>query len=223
MAGNLQAKLIHSLDLLAYNSDEEYEAIFSQLWLFSKESMSAPARIATWMDSQRMDRWLRTILRNSASASVGAIRRELRREHNVTARAESIVRWFRDNLSHKPIPPPDDDGNGDGCPPPDGQERVSIPALLQAGLVRVGDELKGTRKGLTYTGTVAAGGIQLEDGSVHKSPSGAGKAATGLRAVSGWDFWHYYDAARREWQPLDELRAKLRERLSGSSSTEYTA
>jgi predicted type IV restriction endonuclease len=98
LKGALEAKLILKLDLLAFNSDEEYEAIFEQLWLISKESMTTPTGIRTWMEHQQLDKAMRSLLLDSTSATVKYIRRALT-EHNVQVHAEAVAQWFRTQLT----------------------------------------------------------------------------------------------------------------------------
>ena len=50
------------------------------------------------------------------------------------------------------------------------------------------------------------GRIRL-DGVEYGSPSGAGKAATGWKAVDGWFFWKYEHPDTGEWRAIDDLRA----------------
>jgi modification methylase len=67
---------------------------------------------------------------------------------------------------------------------------VSLKDLLDAGLLRPGQALVGTRNGVTYSGIVTADGhVELEDGRSEESPSTAGAAALGTQACNGWHFW----------------------------------
>ena len=45
-------------------------------------------------------------------------------------------------------------------------------------------------------------------GKEYKSPSGAGKDASGWKSTNGWTFWQFYDEPSKSWQPIDELRKK---------------
>lgn len=49
-------------------------------------------------------------------------------------------------------------------------------------------------------------GQVLLDETIYKSPSGAGKAASGWTAVNGWRFWTYFDQSAGEWKSIDALR-----------------
>jgi hypothetical protein len=103
LKGALEAKLILKLDLLAYNSDEEYEAIFEQLWLISKESMTTPSGIRTWMEHQQLDKAMRALLLDPTSPVIKYLRRSLT-DYNVQVSTEAVAQWFRTQLS-SPITP----------------------------------------------------------------------------------------------------------------------
>ena len=67
---------------------------------------------------------------------------------------------------------------------------VTVAELVAAQLLAPGTRLVGTRSGASYEATVLAdGSIELDDRSVHSSPSAAGAAALSLTACNGWDFW----------------------------------
>lgn len=103
LKGALDAKLIFKLDLVAYNSDEEFEAIFEQLWLISKESMTTPSGIKTWMEHQQLDKALRSLLLDATSAPVKSLRRMLA-EQGLNVSAEAVTQWFRTQLTN-PVTP----------------------------------------------------------------------------------------------------------------------
>ena len=68
---------------------------------------------------------------------------------------------------------------------------VSLPQLLKAGLLSVGDELVGKRKGKAYTASVGEGGrITLPTGEVFYSLSAAGGFVLQGKACNGWELWH---------------------------------
>lgn len=106
LKGDLAAKLVLRLDLLAFNSDAEYDALFDQIWLLSRESMTTPSGVGTWLEQRRMDQALRAHLLNSASPVVRALRKYLG-ESDVKATPEAISQWFRAQLSTNitPLPP----------------------------------------------------------------------------------------------------------------------
>jgi hypothetical protein len=105
LKGDLAAKLVLRLDLLAFNSDAEYDSLFDQIWLLSRESMTMPTGVSTWLEQRRMDHALRALLLNSASPVVKTLRRYLG-ESDVKATHEAISQWFRAQLSTNGTPLP---------------------------------------------------------------------------------------------------------------------
>jgi restriction system protein len=51
-------------------------------------------------------------------------------------------------------------------------------------------------------------GLMLYDGQEYRSPSGAGKAASGWKSTNGWTFWRYQRPDTGEWQAIQTIRAK---------------
>lgn len=90
-----------------------------------------------------------------------------------------------------------------------GGRRVTVPDLLEAGLLQAGTKLrfKRARIGVTYDATVTEKGrIRLEpDGEEFRSPSRAAMVAAGMRAVDGWRAWQVVDQDRL----LDAVRQQL--------------
>ena len=105
LKGDLAAKLVLRLDLLAFNSDAEFDALFDQLWLLSRESMTTPAGVRTWLEQRRMDQALRAVLLNPASPIIKALQEQLA-DRDVKAVGEDIVAWFRAQLPVNVIPLP---------------------------------------------------------------------------------------------------------------------
>lgn len=103
LKGALDAKLIFKLDLVAYNSDQEFDALFEQLWLISKESMSTPSGIKTWMEHQQLDKTLRALLLDATSAPVKSLRRTLA-DQGINVSPEAVTQWFRMQLA-SPVTP----------------------------------------------------------------------------------------------------------------------
>ena len=94
---DLAAKRVLSLDLLAFNNDEEYDALFQQVWQLSRESMTTPTGVRTWLNQRRLDTALRGILLNPASPTVRQLRKVLA-DSEINATAQDLVQWFRSHL-----------------------------------------------------------------------------------------------------------------------------
>lgn len=95
---DLSAKRFLRLDLLAFNNDDEFEVLFGQIWLLSRESMTTPSGVRTWLEQKRMDTALRSILLDPTSPAVRSIRKALT-EAEVKAGPQEITQWFRTHLN----------------------------------------------------------------------------------------------------------------------------
>jgi hypothetical protein len=79
-----------------------------------------------------------------------------------------------------------------------------LKALLDAGSLASGATIHADYKGRRYTATVDEEGcLRLEDGSVHKNPSGAAVKVTGYE-TNGWRFWRA--EVKGKTVPLGDLR-----------------
>jgi len=94
---DLSAKRILSLDLLAFNLDAEFDALFQQLWQLSRESMTTPKGVRDWLNQRRMDATLRGILLNPASSTTKQLRKALV-DADVRATPQDVTQWFRSHL-----------------------------------------------------------------------------------------------------------------------------
>lgn len=104
---DLGAKRILSLDLLAFNSDEEFDALYQQVSQLSRENMTTPTGVRNWLNQRRMDATLRGILFNPSSPITKQLRKSLD-QAEIKATPQDVVQWFRSHLG-TPIamlPPP---------------------------------------------------------------------------------------------------------------------
>ena len=90
-------------------------------------------------------------------------------------------------------------------------KRLSIGDLLQAGLVREGDQWRLSFKGEVIWGRIESNGQLEVSNQSHGNPSKAFQAATGKQG-NGWYYWHSR-AASGEWQRIDALRSEYRRRV----------
>ena len=77
--------------------------------------------------------------------------------------------------------------------------------LLKTGLLHSGDKLIWKRRvsGSTHSAEITASGeIVLQDGTKHRTPSGAAKHLNGGKSVDGWLVWRLV----RTSAPLGDLR-----------------
>jgi uncharacterized protein with ParB-like and HNH nuclease domain len=88
---------------------------------------------------------------------------------------------------------------------------VSLRDLVTAELLHDGQELKGSRNGVDFLGTVTGSGeIVLSDGKAYENPSKAGAAALGIQVCNGWYVWQI--ETPRGWVRLSRVREDLLER-----------
>jgi hypothetical protein len=84
---------------------------------------------------------------------------------------------------------------------------VEISDLVDAGLLRIGDQLTWSRPriGQIYSATVTdAGLIELDDGRIFSSPSRAAMEAADVPAYDGWHAWRTITGER-----IGDLRDRL--------------
>lgn len=99
-----------------------------------------------------------------------------------------------------------------------GGRRVTVPDLLDAGLIQAGAKLRFKRKRIrkVYEATVTdKGRIRIEpSGEEFRTPSRAAAVAAGMRAVDGWRAWVVLDQDRL----LDAVRQELLDREISSAT-----
>lgn len=100
---DLAAKRILSLDLLAFNDDEEFDGLFTQIWQLSRERMSTPTAVRSWLNQRRLDAALRAILVNPGSSTLRQLRKTLA-DAEVSASTQDLAQWFGRHLG-APITP----------------------------------------------------------------------------------------------------------------------
>jgi succinoglycan biosynthesis transport protein ExoP len=88
---------------------------------------------------------------------------------------------------------------------------ITVADLLEAGLLRPGDELRSVREALAdvRAKVLPDGRIEL-DGQTHRSLAAAARATTGKKAEAGWEFW----AIERDGNQVTLF--ELREQLPGT-------
>lgn len=113
---DLAAKRVLHIDLLDFRSDDEFDAIFGQLWQLSRERMTTPNGVRAWLNQRRLDAALRAIVSDPASPVVRQLRTALT---NVEIRAttQDVAQWFRSQLrpsgdTEVPPRPPGNAGTG---------------------------------------------------------------------------------------------------------------
>ena len=95
---DLTAKRVLRLDLLAFNSEAEFDALFSQLWQLSRESMTTPSGVRSWLNQRRLDAALRAIVLDPSSPTVRQLRTALSNSE-ISATSQDVAQWFRSHLT----------------------------------------------------------------------------------------------------------------------------
>lgn len=174
---DLAAKRVLQVDLLAFNSDEEFETLFSQLWQMSRESMTTPGGVRTWLNQLRLDATLRAIVTDPGSPVVRQLRTALTNAE-IRATSQDVVQWFLSHLqpSVGAIPQPirmlDNAGNANAGKPlaagstgiaGDRDATTAGQALFQSLRTAVDHRLPGTvwRETKSYVAAVADGATYL--------------------------------------------------------------
>jgi hypothetical protein len=99
----LAGKLVLSLDLTAWDSDAEFDRLFDQPWLISKESFVSSDGPKAWLTGQKLDHHLRHALIDGASAEVKYIRKQLE-GHGISVGGEDVAAWFKQHLTDHAVP-----------------------------------------------------------------------------------------------------------------------
>lgn len=202
LRGDLTTKRVMRLDLRAYNTDAEFDAVFGQLWQLSYERLTAPTEMRTWMHRRRMDATLRAVLTNPGSPVMRHLKAVLG-EAEVPATPQDLARWFRANLADPPLRVvPDSEPGGIGnlgpnpptggpVPPPSDGTRVKVLDLVRTGVLPAGTALT-LAQGTTVVAraTVDASGQIVLDGVAYRSPSDKAFARLlGRQSLNGWTAW----------------------------------
>jgi hypothetical protein len=89
--GGLQERFVQKLDLLAFNTQSQFDALFERFCLLSKNSILASGRASEALESERSKHVIREILTDPSSNSVRAICAELASRFGLTATPQMIV------------------------------------------------------------------------------------------------------------------------------------
>ncbi len=228
---DLSAKRLLRLDLLAFNGDEEFDALFEQVWLLSHDSMTTPTGARTWLHQRRMDRELRNLLLDPTSTAVHAIRKALAKAE-VRVSSQDIAQWFRTHLtspitvvptpvqpvvqlataprrsspSNAPASQPDETEAAERTP---AGHDVRLADLVQEGLIKPGSSITLTARGQDFTqATVDEQGRIVWQGKVYRALSDRDfSRLVGWNSVNGWKVWCLETPNGRV--PLAELRNQL--------------
>jgi hypothetical protein len=94
----LAGKLVLDLDLVSWASDADFDRVFDQLWLVSRDSFLSGGGPGTWLTSQKLDHHLRHAMVDPASAEVKYIRKQLEVQ-SIAVSVDAVAAWFRQRLA----------------------------------------------------------------------------------------------------------------------------
>lgn len=233
---DLAAKRVMRLDLLAFNSDDEFNSVFAQLWKLSREEMTTPSSVRSWMHQRRMDSKLRELLVNPGSSIIRHLE-EVLLDVEIQATSQDLTQWFNAVLAAGPtlvMISPRREGARDASSMPTSSRQVAryqqahtrpspdsgrLLPLVEAGLLKPESRLI-LRKGqaMIAEAHVDATGCIVFRGQQYRSPSDrAFVQLMGRKAMNGWIHW--FAAVSDRLIVLDDLRKQM----SSDSSRGETA
>lgn len=222
-------KKVLEISLVDYQNDDEFDHVFEQVWLLSKESMTHNW-LDEYVDSVLLTKHLQQVLQQPHELIIKAARQAVKKvcdkdfKPQVVASAlKRVINSFSNSTSPLVSTSTSLPVTVSGASQKKGKKRadhnVHVSDLLSAKLLQPGQKIYAKHNGFNYEATVEADGSITFKGESYSSLSTAGIAAcqdsyTKLEveqtaSVNGWVFWHYQDANGKR-KPLSDLRAKLK-------------
>lgn len=90
----LADKRMLTIDLIGWNSDAEFDAVFEQLWLVSQDAFESGDGPASWVTTKKLDQWLKSRLSDPASPEVKYLRKQAEAA-GLKATGEQIATWLK--------------------------------------------------------------------------------------------------------------------------------
>ena len=92
--GPLADKLVQSVDLIGWETDQQFAAVFEQLWLVSRESFETSDGPASWLNKRRIDQVLSQSLTDPGSTETKYLRKRLA-DQGIAVSADEVALWFK--------------------------------------------------------------------------------------------------------------------------------
>jgi len=99
--GSLADKHLLSLDLIGWETDAQFDSVFEQLWLISKDSFLLSGGPASWLAVQQLNTTLRRVLTDPTSPELSYLRARLA-DAGVAITPDAIATWFQRRLDPEP-------------------------------------------------------------------------------------------------------------------------
>ena len=97
----LAGKLVLSLDLTEWQTDAEFDRLFDQLWLVSRESFQSGEGPNAWLTGQKVDHHLRHAMLDANSVELKYLRKRLEQQ-GIAVSTDAIAAWFHQSLGTPP-------------------------------------------------------------------------------------------------------------------------
>jgi Type I restriction enzyme R protein N terminus (HSDR_N) len=94
----LAGKLVIDLDLTKWATDSEFDRIFDQLWLVSREAFASGGGPDVWLTGQKLDHHLRHVMQDPGSLEVKYVRKQLE-ANGISVGGDDVAAWFKQHLS----------------------------------------------------------------------------------------------------------------------------
>jgi hypothetical protein len=101
----LADKRILSVDLTNWTTDIEFDSVFEQLWLISREAFAGGEGPSSWMTTKKLDQLLRSSLTNPESPEVKVIRKRVEAA-GIDVTTQQIASWFKARVEATQSPTP---------------------------------------------------------------------------------------------------------------------
>lgn len=95
--GPLAEKLLSAVDLVGWETDAQFNAVFEQLWLVSKGAFQTSGGPAAWLVAKQLDGVLRKTLVDASSPELKYIRKRLA-DQAIAATTDDLATWFKVHL-----------------------------------------------------------------------------------------------------------------------------
>ena len=95
--GPLADKIVLSVDLIDWGTDGQFESVFDQLWLVSKESLGSGNGPETWLSAKQLNETLKSTLVDPLSSEIKALAQRLL-ARGIAASPKELAMWFQARL-----------------------------------------------------------------------------------------------------------------------------
>ena len=102
---DLSGKLVLSTSLIGWETDEQFDAVFEQLWLISQEAFESSGGPTSWLTAKRLDVEVLSMLTDPASPTLKSLRKQLE-SHDIAVTPQQLASWLKGRLDPSAAGPP---------------------------------------------------------------------------------------------------------------------